>query len=261
MFYSKLDLGGTNIAEHLESKGAKATGIDASLLETYPEKMGIEGEERNKEPVIFASRHRSEKKIVCLTAHVPGNWSSNDAGGEKRKLSIAPAKLLKCAIVSLNETVKEKNLSEKWPVTLEVTHHGPSSDTPIIFMEIGSTEEEWRNKEAGEVMASAIIKTIEKCEQNNEYKIAFGIGGGHYAPEFTKVALETDIAVGHIVPKYKLDEFDVDMFRQGIERTKEKVELVLLDWKGMDSKQREKVQGFAKEMGLEVKDTKEVRKK
>ena len=51
--------------------------------------------------------------------------------------------------------------------------------------------------------------------------VILGIGGGHYAPRFTDVALEKNVAFGHMIPKYQIEAGNIDdaMLEQAIEKT------------------------------------------
>src|SRR3989344_1475102 len=126
---------------------------------------------------VFATKHQSKEGVHSLSCHIPGNWDKADAGGKDRKLCIAPAVLLKAAFLELNKLGKELHHE----LTLEVTHHGPYLEKPCMFIEIGSDEDNWQNKEAGKVISQVIIHLLENIDDimNNKknYKIAFGIGG------------------------------------------------------------------------------------
>ncbi len=50
--------------------------------------------------------------------------------------------------------------------------------------------------------------------------------------------LRTDIAVGHIIPKYVLSEIDEDTMRQAVDRTHPRPGFALLDWKGLGREKR-----------------------
>jgi D-aminoacyl-tRNA deacylase len=91
---------------------------------------------------------------------------------------------------------------------------------------------------------------MKMLESKETFPAAFGIGGGHYAPSFTKVILEKEYAVGHMLPKYYIDEIDLECFRQGMGKSAEKIEVALLDWKGMNKSQRDKVIEFLKVLKL-----------
>ena len=146
-----------------------------------------------------------------------------------------------------------KKYSESVPehqITMEVTHHGPFLSKPAMFIEIGSTEEHWGNRKAGEIIAHTIIKLTDGKELENQ-KIAFGIGGTHYCSNFNKVLERTDIAIGHICPKHNLENLDEEMIKKAISRTKEKVELILLDWKGL-GKEKERIKEIIGKLNMTV---------
>ena len=69
--------------------------------------------------------------------------------------------------------------------------------------------------------------------QNHDYKTAIGIGGPHYCNNFNKILLRTDTAISHIRPKYLLEKLDEELIKQSVQKTVEKVDFVLLDWKGL----------------------------
>ena len=196
--------------------------------------------------IVFATQHASSsgKKTLCI--HSPGNWNKNELGGEKKQLCIAPAQIMKKAHLILSEKAKDLD----YDVTLEVTHHGPLLlKTPCFFIEIGSEKNEWEDKDAGEVIAKTIIETL-TSEIPSVKNICLGIGGGHYAPYFTKISLKEGYCFGHNVPKYAFEDLDLMMILQAINRTVPKVNTIVLDWKGMGPRKREIID-FLEENGLE----------
>lgn len=251
---SKKDPAGINIASFLKKEN----------LENYNAKLYIVGKESiynenidkeiNADLFIFATKHRSEKGVHSLSCHSPGNWDKAEAGGKEKKLCIAPAVLLKDAFMELNRL--GKNLEHE--ITLEVTHHGPYLEKPCMFIEIGSDETNWQNKEAGKVISQVIISLLENIDNiinnKNNYKIAFAIGGPHYASTFNKRILETDIAIGHICPKYMLEKLDGEMILQAMEKTIPKPDFILLDWKGL-GKEKQRIVNILNELNLEYKRT------
>ncbi len=194
---------------------------------------------------VFATKHESTSKINSLSVHTAGNWDKAQFGGRDRELCMAPASYLKAGLLEL-----EKSKIGGFEVIQECTHHGPYIKKPSIFIEIGSSSEQWKSKEAGDVIANTIINVIEKplTKQN----VAFGIGGMHHTPIFKKIILNSDVAMGHICPKYMLQYLDEDMIKQAIDRTSEKVNFVLLDWKGL-GKEKKRVLGLLKALDLRVR--------
>ncbi len=200
---------------------------------------------------IFASRHSSPQAIPCLTAHPTGNFSDdNSHGGKKRELSLTNSYYIKKALKLLEKFSKEVRLG--YQVSQEVTHHGPTSyEVPSFFIEIGSSEKEWTDPRASEVLAR-VIMNLEEVE-TRDFVSAIGFGGPHYAPKFTKLSLETNYAIGHICSKYAIDDLDLETFKQMLEKTIPKPEIALIDWKGLRKDSREKVIKFLNEFGLELR--------
>ncbi|MBO8175489.1 MAG: D-aminoacyl-tRNA deacylase [Thermococcus sp.] len=201
------------------------------------------------ELIIFASRHSSKQKLPALTTHVTGNWDKSMYGGNDYSLAIAQPSAMKLALLKMNEL---NDLG--WTVCYEATHHGPSElDVPSLFIEIGSSEEEWVNDRAGEILAETIMYVIDNYQKTN-FKVAIGIGGGHYAPKQTKVALDSELAFSHIAPKYA-HPVSKEMLLKAIERTAEKVEAIYVDWKGSKGETRQLAKSLAEELGVEfIKD-------
>jgi len=138
---------------------------------------------------------------------------------------------------------------------MEQTHHGPFLSKPCVYIEIGSSEEQWQNQSAGEILAETIMNSFSNF--NSGFKTAIGIGGTHYCPEFSKIEERTELALSHILSKYYVDEIDLNLFRQMIEKTFEPVFLVLIDWKGLIAEQRNKIISFCEELNLDWKKTRD----
>jgi D-aminoacyl-tRNA deacylase len=119
-----------------------------------------------------------------------------------------------------------------YEVSYESTHHGPSLDVPTMFAELGSSPEQWSDVRAAEAVAHATMETVQSFGKH-PVKAVLGIGGPHYNRSFTRMALEKELAFGHMIPKYAVSKVDSNMLRQCIERTLEKVDTVILDWKGI----------------------------
>jgi len=195
----------------------------------------------NSDLFIFASRHKSESGNPSLLTHCTGNWNNEaDFGGEPRTLGYSSGSAIKTALIEL---FRQKKLLEldQFNVNLEVSHHGPTKlATPLVFIELGSTPEDWKNESGGLAVANAIMKV---ASSKTVYKNYIGIGGPHYAQKFTDLVSnqDNDLSISHVVPKYMLDYFDKEMLIQTIKRSKEPLEAFLLDWKGMTSEQRDRV--------------------
>ena len=202
----------------------------------------------NADILVFASKHRSKENTQSFAVHPIGNWNNAELGGKEKTLCNSSVVLLKNLFVELNENAKNSG----YEITLEATHHGPFVETPSVFVEIGSTEKEWSDLLNGEIIAKTIMNGLKN--ENANYKTAVGIGGPHYCSNFNKVMLRTDIALSHICPKHHLQNLDEHLIKQSIEKTKEKVDFILLDWKGLGT-EKQRILEMLKNLGLEIKRT------
>lgn len=152
---------------------------------------------------LILSRHSSEAGIKSLTVHHPGNpMREANAGGKPLELPPSNPILAKKLLLALRRTAGDL---PGFSVTYEVTHHGPSSlRKPVTFVEIGSSRAEWSLKSAHTAVATAVAEALAGKEVISDYLVAVGIGGNHYAPVFTKRALEGDEAYGHMIANYAL---------------------------------------------------------
>tara|TARA_Y100000310_G_scaffold345838_1_gene470950 strand:+ start:2989 stop:3789 length:801 start_codon:yes stop_codon:yes gene_type:complete len=257
---SSKDPAGLNIKENLISLGFEKTNKsfqsepiytkDNISLYTTKQKI-IETEHIDKEinasTIIFASKHQSESGTPTLCCHFPGNFGKAAFGGKEKQVCPSTPLLLKKAYLKMKSLAH----NEAFEVTLEVTHHGPLIDTPCMFIEIGSTENEWKDKEAGNIIANTIIHIIESKLENQ--KIALGLGGNHYCSQFNKILEKTDIALSHICAKYNLEDLDKDLLKQAIKKSG-KIDFILADWKNLSS-HKQKITELCKELKLELKRT------
>ncbi len=195
---------------------------------------------------IFATRHSAKAGVKTLSVHTPGNWDSAELGGLDKKLCLSPAERIKQAYLLL----KRLNNLEGFEVTLEATHHGPYLKKPCLFIEIGSTKTEWQNKKAAQLISKAIIELINKPKE--DFITVIGIGGTHYATNFNKILSRTELSIGHICPKYMLEVLTKHMIRQAIEKSTEKVQYVLVDWKGL-GKEKQRITKMLDYLGLHYK--------
>jgi len=199
------------------------------------------------ELVIFISRHSSESGTPTLSVHTPGNLGDAELGGVPRKVSFSPANAMRDALKAMMHLKEEMKID--YEVSYEGTHHGPSLDTPTMFVELGSSPKQWNDLEAAEVVAHAAIGAISNFSRSSA-KIVLGIGGTHYNARFTRMALENDIAFGHMIPKYAIPAIDAGILRQCIERTLEKVDHAVLDWKGIKGENKQPLLRMLDEVGL-----------
>ena len=187
---------------------------------------------------IFASTHRSESGSQSFSVHTPGNWGNADLGGKPRTLNFAHPFALAAAARKMAKLSAE---TLGWKFSLEVDHHGPSLETPVLFVEIGSGENEWTLPAAGRIAAEGVLAAVR--ERNSGEAAFVGFGGGHYAPKFTPMVLDGKCALGHIISGYALERDGVDEERiaQVMEKNAGKIECALVDWKGIKGEKRKEL--------------------
>ncbi len=179
--------------------------IYAELLDRELSESGVE-----PEVMIFASRHESSSKLRCLTVHAVGNPGVEARyGGLPRTVSPSSPGHMTGAL----RTLAAKGKGLPYRISYEVTHHGPYLETPAFFIEIGSTREEWEDERAAEAIASTILEYSPAGD-----RVCLGIGGGHYAPRFTEIALGGGVSFGHMISRYYVDQLDEDLIRHILSR-------------------------------------------
>ena len=157
--------------------------------------------------VIFASRHESAKKIPSLLIHAPGNLlDENPLGGLPFSLCYAHGGIMLRIFKVMYERYREsKYFNLGWDCTYEATHHGPYvKNVPVCFVEIGSTISEWKEKEAANIIADAILN-VSKARDIKEYSFV-GFSGLHYASVLSRKCAMKDIPLGHIIPRYVISK-------------------------------------------------------
>jgi len=201
----------------------------------------------NPELIIFISRHSSISGTPTFSVHTPGNLCEAELGGLPRKVSVSPANAMRDALRTMMRVKNDMQLN--YEVSYECTHHGPSLDVPTMFVELGSSPKQWSDLKAAETIAHSVIEAVSYFN-SSQAKAVLGIGGPHYNTKFTKLALEKEMAFGHIIPKYVFPNVDLIILKQCVERTLEKVELAVLDWKGIKGEHKPKLIEILEEMGL-----------
>ncbi len=202
------------------------------------------------EAFIFCSRHRSESGRPSLLVHSTGNYGEEaDFGGNPRELSVSAPSLVSSALRKLYHERNARNL-EDFDVTLEVTHHGPTNlATPMVFVELGSDEEHWRNEEGARAVVAA---ALDACNVPLDCAAAIGFGGTHYASKFNKLVLEKSLMIGHIAPKYSIDGLNAEIIEQMRSRTAGKVSQAIIDWKGTNAENKAHLFPLLEASGLEI---------
>ena len=264
---SKKDKAGMNITSHLAqfrenpvlSSWAQKSSFDFYFVEEetiFTENLNIE-KINQYDFIIFASKHQSVKKEKTLSIHAPGNFRNADYGGVQGKVCPSSALFNKVLYNKLNEQVEKFTLND-YKVTLECTHHGPLINKPCVFIEIGSTETEWNNRRVGFIIAKTIQETIEEFKENKYREVAVGIGGPHYCPSFNQLQLKSNVAIAHVIAEYNMP-ISKEMILEGIKKTYEDVDFVVLDWKGLGkSEQKQEVIKILEENYIQWKKTSDI---
>lgn len=160
--------------------------------------------------VVYLSKHRSESGRPSLTVHPIGNPGPAEFGGQPGTLVPAAPAWMTAALRGLRREAR----GQGYDVTFEATHHGPYLTVPTFYIEQGSTEREWADEAAARTVALAVLGMAPV-----EDPVAIGLGGGHYVPRHTDLALTKRIAFGHLLPSYALETGAVDRIDQAAERT------------------------------------------
>lgn len=253
---SKLDICAKNMASYLiENYNSKL--MDDNLYKIDNTHLVLINEEAlyaewldNKfdaELYIFLSRHRSEKNIPALTSHFTGNFAKAEFGGNVRELAYAYPSLQKWYMSNLS--TKQDGLKD-YQIIIEATHHGPtSSKKPLLFVEIGSSIEQWNDINAIATVCDTLMDTLKDIRKSK--RVGIGLGGTHYPSKFNKLLIESEYAIGHIMPKYALSFIDHSMIEEMTNKSIEKTDCIILDWKGL-GREKEKVKSLLDDYNLEV---------
>jgi D-aminoacyl-tRNA deacylase len=259
--YSKDDPAGRNIASHLEKKlqfrqaalasaPALACG-DIFLLGLSGRLVDLDVPFPDAEWLLCLSRHKSASGKQCLTAHTPGNLTgSADLGGRSREVAISNPPLQSLLIRGLQESKKKQGLETQ--VTLEATHHGPTSlSLPVTFIEIGSDEAAWEDEILGEAVAAAVQGAVTSPVPAGSN--AIGVGGGHYPEKFTALVETGGCYVGHILPRYAMaGGMETAMVETCIKRTSGGCDSIYVDWKGTPSQFKDALRTVSQSLGVEL---------
>ncbi len=222
---------------HIKGPKIHAEYID----EEIKNKLGVDFD-----TIIVASKHKSASQMKSLTVHPIGNWGEAEAGGQSRNIVLTNPYLMAESL-----RILKKYRFGEYNVSFEATHHGPYLSTKTFFIEIGATEEEWRDDKAGEVIAKTIFEAEEK-----RYLPLIGFGGGHYVPRITDIALKYKVSIGHMIPKYAIEKIDCKIIKKACEKSF--CQGAYIHKKGLKGPEREKVRKILSKLGIEVYDSKKL---
>ena len=232
---------------YIHEKGVKLITIKNKLIES-----DYLSDHFSPDLFIYASRHKAKSELPALLVHSTGNWGTdNSFGGNKKSISFSSAKAVKLAYLELKRQKEELNLSD-FDITMEVTHHGPTENkAPLVFIELGSSEKYWTHDKGALAVARTIMKVIQEFDKK-KFKNIMGFGGTHYCSNFNKLQERiADFAIGHVIPKYAIDDVDEELILRAFRKSN--AEYCVIDYKGTNSAQKNKIREFAQKNGIEIK--------
>lgn len=250
-FYSTDDSAGVQAAEALRglrpNHATTIRGLDAWRFDGFDlvqiDSRTVRFQEADAfgtDLVVFLSKHAGASGRPCFTCHVTGSFGPANAemGGLDQVLSRASAFWLKRFYLALKERTGN--------VSLEATHHGPALETPSVFVETGSEENEWKKPENGQALAESVLSGLARSDGG---KVALGFGGTHYCSAFSPL-LEEGWAFSHVASKHSVGNVTKNLVQQAVEKTVEPVQTVFLDWKGLPAEKRKAIPVLCEELGL-----------
>ena len=213
--------------------------VHAENVDRTAEGFGIKVDE-----MVVLSCHSSASGKPTLTVHPIGNYRANDMGGKAETL-VRPTPHL---MTSVLRNIPRFNKDPSYSISFEVTHHGPYVDVPTMYLEIGSDESHWGD----EVAAGVLIDSLLSAEVS-DYPVVIGVGGGHYAPRFTDLALSTKVDIGHMVPNYQINDASDEEVSRMISSAAEvtDTDLVYVHRNSMKGPEERRVNGIIDSLGLE----------
>ncbi|MHA3963729.1 MAG: D-aminoacyl-tRNA deacylase [Candidatus Thorarchaeota archaeon SMTZ1-45] len=228
----------TQSDEDFEGNPIFSIGDDVQLITTTRNMIHCDHLESyfETEVFIFCSRHRAESEKPALLVHSTGNLGSEALfGGEPHQLSVSAPSLVSAALKRLYEERNKTGLDE-FDVSLEVTHHGPTSmKTPLVFVELGSSEKHWTHQGGARAVAAAVMACVHEPLSGDA---VIGFGGTHYASKFNKLVLDRNYKIGHMAPKYAINDLTVDVLDQMLSRSTNPIVSAIIDWKGMNAENK-----------------------
>ncbi len=264
--YSLNDPAGAGIAEklaslrRLELGGKHRVWLDKNVfIQGFPESVlefEFLHERAPADAYLVLSKHRSESGKPCFTVHHTGNpLDSAELGGKPRELSWSFPRLAGLLLRKVFEETKKEGV-ENVDVCYEVTHHGPTSvPKPLVFLEIGSTEVEWRNEVYQTIIARSVDRVLPLILEGEGMGVprAVGFGGGHYPRKFTSLTIEGEAFFGHMLAKYVLrGGVTRDVIIEAIEKNYEGVTKAFIERKSARKELRDEIKKLCEERGLDV---------
>ncbi|KAK4772022.1 hypothetical protein SAY86_013797 [Trapa natans] len=167
--------------------------------------------------LVFLSKHTAVSNRPAITVHPIGVPHLRDdevpPQGGKPGWAALPDPRIGPWLRLLKKLAESHNLIPEFEITLEGTHHGPVTNKPTMFVEIGSTEEYWKRLDAAQVVCLLIWEGLglggsaavgNWSRESDKKKVLLGIGGGHYAPRHMDIVMKDGVWVGHLLSGYSL---------------------------------------------------------
>ncbi len=246
------DPAGNNMAEFLAKSMSFQDGVfrgknyDLVTIPTPAISADWLEERYDHDGFVFLSKHAAESGVLALTCHSTGNFSEAKFGGNDRQIAIPHPHLQKAYLQTLKEN--ESQFSD-FQITIEATHHGPTAlKKPSIFIEIGTTGQQWDDVQLCSSVAAIVDSVMKKPAK--EFPVAVCFGGTHYPTKFTNELLTGRHALGTVVPKHALGSIDEEMFGHILEQNN-MAKSALLDWGGLGPN-KQKILDFLDSTNLEV---------
>jgi len=204
----------------------------------------------SEKSLIFISKHVSKKGIPAITSHFTGNVKQAVLGGKIKELAYTDP-------VLMSEFMKQLKILKRevgdYEITLESTHHGPTSySVPILFVEIGSQIKNWQDAKTAKTVTKCLINAICSAEIIKQDKgTGIGFGGLHYSKKFTELICEKGYSIAGYISKHNLEFVDEGIILQMINKSIKKVDLIFLDWKGL-GKNKNRILELTEKINLEI---------
>jgi D-aminoacyl-tRNA deacylase len=200
---------------------------------------------------IFVSKHVSASGRAALTVHATGNLTKEAKfGGNPEEVSHVDPSMIRRALKALKAGVEQAGVQIE--VTMEATHHGPTNlSMSVCFVEIGSGESEWKDPVLGKIAADAVMSAIAKGEE--AAPTAVGFGGTHYSAKHTRICMEGDYAIGHLVSSHSFDGgVSEGVIADTFTKTTGSCNTAIVDWKGLHSNDRRRLIASLEAAGREI---------
>jgi len=183
---------------------------------------------------VFISRHEMANPKPLFTVHTPGTWPD---------VSLSNPHLTSALFRALC-----KAAYEPYTCAFEATHHAPNTSVvSATFVEVGSTENEWRDRRAVGTLLQVVEETLGGTPQTNPPTMV--VGDLHYIT-VADMVLRGEVDVGHVVPKYV--EINPAAVQTAFRKHTAPVKRAVVFRKNVKNPARGEIVEFLKGQGVEV---------